>query len=152
MRKVLLAVLCAVSVNAFAGETLVCGNHGYAPTANDFDKIKQEPAHSEFVVEKDRVVRTSSDTVFYAAEPEDFGFDKDVLTFFNRHAHQVLYMYKRDGKLEVGLSVINQDSDDLYLDKDEFTGCEFNGAAKASKVSFVVSDRRVNPALPVFTF
>lgn len=152
MRSVFFAVLCVASLQAFAGETLVCESYGYAPTANDFDKIVQGPVHTEFTVEKDKVIKTSIGRVYYAAEPEDFGFEKDVLTFFNRHAHQVLYIYKKDGKLEVGLSMINQDSDDLYLDKDEFTGCGFNGAAVATKASMVVSDRRVNPALPVFTF
>jgi len=156
MRKVFLGLLCAVSVNAFAGETLVCKSYGYAPTADDFGNIKQEPARGEFLVEKDKVIQTTSGRAFYAAQPEDFGFDKDVLTFFNRHANQVLYLYQRDGKTEVGLSILTADSDDLYLDKDEFTQCDFDldtdRPAVASKTSLVVGSRRVDPALPVFTF
>lgn len=153
MRKVFLGLLCAVSFNAVAGETLVCESYGYAPTADDFDKITLEPARTEFQVEKDKVIKSASGRAFYAAQPEDFGFDKDVLTFFNRHANQVLYLYKREGKMEVGMSLLTQDSDDLYMDKDEFTECSFgDGPVVASKTSLAVGSRKVDPALPVFTF
>jgi hypothetical protein len=154
MRKVFLGLLCVVSFHAFAGEMLECESRGYAASADDMDKIDQQPRHSEFLVEKDKVIQVAVGRAFYAAEPEDFGFEKDVLTFYNRHANQVLYIYKSNGKTEVGVSALNKDSDDLYLDKDEFTQCGFNESRRgvALKTSFTMHSRRVDPALPVFTF
>lgn len=156
--KQVLVMLCALwSVAAMANGTVVCKQYGYAATADDFDNIRMDPVEAKFEVSETRAISMGIGRPFDAIKPDVVGLEADTLVFFNKSAKETLYIYKKAGKMEIGISAQIPDSDDFFGDKQLFTECDFEQPggsqhAVASKSSFSTNARGVNPALPVYRF
>lgn len=151
MRSVLLALLLLAG-SVQAEETLMCGQYGYTDKSEDFHQINMLPLISIFEISKDQV--QFGDEVFMKFDAARVEMEGLAKTYFRPESNKLLYVYVNEqGKREIGISLLKEDTDDLFADKSVFTGCE---AKKTKHEEVVVSKtslrRKVDPTQPVFTF
>lgn len=157
MKQILMVLGVLWSVTALGSETVVCKQYGYAATADDFDNIKMDPVEAKFDISDTRVITLSVGRPFEARDPSEVGLEADTLVFFNEFSRETLYVYKKAGKMEIGISTQIPDSDDFFGDKQLFTECSFEPQggsqhAVASKSSLTTYTGGVDPTRPVFRF
>jgi len=151
MRSVLLALLLLAG-SVQAEETLMCGQYGYTDKSEDFHQINMLPLISVFEISKDQV--QFGDEVFKKFDAKRVDMEGLAKTYFQPESNKLLYVYVNEqGKREIGISLLKEDTDDLFADKSVFTGCEAKMTKREEVVATKASLRRsVDPTQPLFTF
>jgi hypothetical protein len=124
MKRFIFVTLLLVSAHTMASSAMVCKQYGYAATAEDFHSIKMEASDNTFLISKDKV-STKSGRLYQAVDPETVGFDHGTPTYLNEGSGEVLYLYQRKRKNEIGISTLIPDSDAGFLDKELYSDCHF---------------------------
>lgn len=151
MRSLLLVLLLAVG-SVQAEETLMCGQYGYTDKGEDFHQMTLLPLISIFEISKDQV--QFGKDVFKEFDPKRVEMDGLAKTYFQPESNKLLYVYVNEqGEQEIGISLLKEDTDDLFADKSVFTGCEAKMTKREEVVATKTSLRRkVDPTQPLFTF
>jgi hypothetical protein len=151
MRSVLLALLLLAG-SVQAGETMMCGQYGYTDKSEDFHQINMLPLISVFEISKDQV--QFGDEVFKKFDAKRVDMEGLAKTYFQPESNKLLYVYVNEqGKREIGISLLKEDTDDMFADKSVFTGCEAKMTKREEVVATKTSLRRsVDPTQPLFTF
>jgi hypothetical protein len=151
MRKGLLILMLLAGV-VQADETLMCGQYGYTDKSENFHRMNLLPLISIFEVSKDEV--KFGNEVFKKSDPKLVDMDGLATTYVQPDSNKLLYVYKNEqGKQEIGISLIKEDTDDLFADKSVFTDCETKATVREEVVASKASLRRkVDPSQPLFTF
>jgi hypothetical protein len=151
MRSVLFALLLLAG-SVQAGETLMCGHYGYTDKSEDFHQMNMLPLISVFEIGKDQV--QFGDEVFKKFDAKRVDMEGLAKTYFQPESNKLLYVYVNEqGKREIGISLLKEDTDDLFADKSVFTGCEAKMTKREEVVATKTSLRRkVDPTQPLFTF
>ncbi len=114
------AILC--SCNTLAA-TMVCKEWGYANSPDDFHSIKLEKQETSFVVSEEQVVKASIGRVYSKVDPESFDLvDLNVTVY--KLGLELLYIYEEEGKTNIGISHLVEDSDTFFGDKELFADCK----------------------------
>lgn len=150
----MLTVLLSFSVNA---ETLVCQEWGYANSPEGFHDIKLEKTETVFHVDTDQVTKQPVGTRFTKVDPATVGL-ADIEAETYKIGLELLYIYKVNGAVKVGISHLVEESDVFFGDKELYSDCSYakvRGGSQdgvASKSLFVVETVGSQRAPQVYRF
>lgn len=151
MRSVLFALLLLAGA-AQADETLMCGQYGYTDKSEDFHQMNLLPLISIFEIDKEEA--RFGNEVFKKFDASRVEMDGLAKTYFQPESNKLLYVYTNEqGTQEVGISLLKEDTDDLFADKSVFTGCKAKTVGHEEIVASKASLRRpIDPNQPLYTF
>lgn len=150
MRSVLFASLLLAGA-AQADETLMCGQYGYTDKSEDFHQMNLLPLISIFEINKDEA--KFGNEVFKKFDASRVEMDGLAKTYFQPESNKLLYVYTNEqGTREIGISLLKEDTDDLFADKSVFTGCKAKTIGREVVASKASLRRPIDPNQPLYTF
>lgn len=151
MRSIFFALLLLVG-SVHAEETLMCGQYGYTDKSEDFHQMNLLPLISIFEIGKEEA--KFGDEVFKKFDASRVEMDGLAKTYFQPESNKLLYVYTNErGTREIGISLLKEDTDDLFADKSVFTGCKAKTVGREEVVVSKASLRRpLDPNQPLYTF
>jgi len=151
MRKGLFVLMLLAGI-AQADETLMCGQYGYTDKSEDFHQMNLLPLISIFEISKEEA--KFGNEVFKKFDAKRVDMEGLAKTYFQPESNKLLYVYVNEqGAREIGISVLKEDTDDLFADKSVFTGCQAKATEQEEvRVSKTSLHRKVDPTQPLFTF
>lgn len=140
MNKAVLMWLAAffVGISEVRADELICQGYGYIPSLDGASNIQAKMKKSRFFFNRDGAI--IGGRRFTPMDPAEVGLEGLAVTYFSEEDDSVLYLYQNDGKVEIGISHIDRDTDTIFSDKAMYTDCYFNDRGNGHVITAEVRD------------
>ena len=105
-------------------DELVCHSYGHTNDSSEFHSIKVRLKETHFFFDQTGV--TVGSRHYNPIDPAEVGLEGLAVTYLLEKEEQVLYLYRNDYGMEIGVSYIDPDTDTIFADKSLYSDCNFN--------------------------